>query len=112
MPSSRGAGSPPRGRPAPATEDSGIAPSRAGGSAFPGSRALETSRTRGRPPIPWARPWSSHAPAARLLVGEGHQVNAGDPITEGTKNPHMLLKVLGREAAQLVHGDARHPQLP
>ncbi|MCL4505301.1 MAG: DNA-directed RNA polymerase subunit beta' [Chloroflexi bacterium] len=39
-------------------------------------------------------------PAARLLVGEGQQVNAGDPITEGTKNPHMLLKVLGRDAAQ------------
>ncbi|MCL5996659.1 MAG: DNA-directed RNA polymerase subunit beta' [Chloroflexi bacterium] len=39
-------------------------------------------------------------PAARLLVSEGQQVNAGDPITEGTKNPHMLLKVLGRDAAQ------------
>ena len=39
-------------------------------------------------------------PAARLLVSEGQLVNAGDPITEGTKNPHMLLKVLGREAAQ------------
>jgi DNA-directed RNA polymerase subunit beta' len=40
-------------------------------------------------------------PAARLLVGEGNRVNAGDPITEGTKNPHMLLKVLGRDAAQM-----------
>ena len=39
-------------------------------------------------------------PAARLLVSEGQQVSAGDPITEGTKNPHMLLKVLGRDAAQ------------
>ncbi|HEY3291439.1 MAG TPA: DNA-directed RNA polymerase subunit beta', partial [Anaerolineae bacterium] len=39
-------------------------------------------------------------PAARLLVTEGQQVSAGDPITEGTKNPHMLLKVLGRDAAQ------------
>ena len=39
-------------------------------------------------------------PAARLLIQEGQSVNAGDPITEGTKNPHMLLKVLGREAAQ------------
>jgi len=40
-------------------------------------------------------------PAARLLVTEGQEVNAGDPITEGTKNPHMLLKVLGREACQM-----------
>jgi DNA-directed RNA polymerase subunit beta' len=39
-------------------------------------------------------------PAARILIGEGQRVNAGDPITEGTKNPHMLLKVLGRDAAQ------------
>jgi DNA-directed RNA polymerase subunit beta' len=40
-------------------------------------------------------------PAARILVTEGQEVNAGDPITEGTKNPHMLLKVLGRDAAQM-----------
>jgi DNA-directed RNA polymerase subunit beta' len=40
-------------------------------------------------------------PAARILVSEGQEVNAGDPITEGTKNPHMLLKVLGRDACQM-----------
>jgi DNA-directed RNA polymerase subunit beta' len=40
-------------------------------------------------------------PAARMLVGEGSEVRAGDPMTEGTKNPHMLMKVLGREAAQV-----------
>ncbi|MDW8054494.1 MAG: DNA-directed RNA polymerase subunit beta' [Anaerolineae bacterium] len=40
-------------------------------------------------------------PAARLLVMEGQEVKAGDPITEGTKNPHLLLKVLGREACQM-----------
>jgi DNA-directed RNA polymerase subunit beta' len=39
-------------------------------------------------------------PAARLLVTEGQIINAGDPLTEGTKNPHMMLKVLGRDAAQ------------
>ncbi|NJM41935.1 MAG: hypothetical protein HC853_14855 [Anaerolineae bacterium] len=39
-------------------------------------------------------------PAARILIAEGQRVNAGDPITEGTKNPHMLLKVLGRDIAQ------------
>ncbi len=40
-------------------------------------------------------------PAARMLVGEGAEVRAGDPLTEGTKNPHMLMKVLGREVAQV-----------
>ena len=40
-------------------------------------------------------------PAARILIAEGARVSAGDPITEGTKNPHMLLKVLGRDAAQM-----------
>jgi DNA-directed RNA polymerase subunit beta' len=35
-----------------------------------------------------------------LLISEGAEVKAGDPLTEGTKNPHMLMKVLGREAAQ------------
>jgi DNA-directed RNA polymerase subunit beta' len=39
-------------------------------------------------------------PAARMLISEGAEVKAGDPLTEGTKNPHMLMKVLGREAAQ------------
>jgi DNA-directed RNA polymerase subunit beta' len=39
-------------------------------------------------------------PAARLLISEGAEVRAGDPLTEGTKNPHMLMKVLGRDAAQ------------
>ncbi len=37
-------------------------------------------------------------PAARLLVRKARRSSAGDPLTEGTKNPHMLLKVLGREA--------------
>ena len=41
------------------------------------------------------------SPAARLLIIEGQRVSAGDPITEGTKNPHMMLKVLGRDAAQM-----------
>ncbi|MDW8396423.1 MAG: DNA-directed RNA polymerase subunit beta' [Anaerolineae bacterium] len=40
-------------------------------------------------------------PAARLLIADGQEVKAGDPITEGTKNPHLLLKVLGREACQM-----------
>jgi DNA-directed RNA polymerase subunit beta' len=40
-------------------------------------------------------------PAARVLIQEGAEVKAGDPLTEGTKNPHMLMKVLGREAAQI-----------
>jgi DNA-directed RNA polymerase subunit beta' len=38
--------------------------------------------------------------AARLLVGEGQQVEAGTQIFEGTKNPHRILQVLGREPTQ------------
>ena len=39
--------------------------------------------------------------SARLLVSEGQRVEAGDQITEGSKNPHTILAVLGREATQL-----------
>ncbi|MBL7200522.1 MAG: DNA-directed RNA polymerase subunit beta' [Anaerolineae bacterium] len=39
--------------------------------------------------------------SARLLVSEGRVVEAGDQITEGSKNPHTILSVLGREATQL-----------
>ncbi|MDW8064681.1 MAG: DNA-directed RNA polymerase subunit beta' [Anaerolineae bacterium] len=38
---------------------------------------------------------------ARLLVEEGQQVKAGDTLTEGPKNPHRILRLLGREAVQL-----------
>jgi DNA-directed RNA polymerase subunit beta' len=36
--------------------------------------------------------------SARLLVGEGERIEAGEQITEGSKNPHTILSVLGREA--------------
>jgi DNA-directed RNA polymerase subunit beta' len=39
--------------------------------------------------------------SARLLVSEGQVVEAGDQITEGSKNPHTILSVLGREATHL-----------
>jgi DNA-directed RNA polymerase subunit beta' len=39
--------------------------------------------------------------SARLLVAEGQVVEAGDQITEGSKNPHTILSVLGREETQL-----------
>ena len=39
--------------------------------------------------------------SSRLLVSEALLVNAGDQITEGSKNPHTILSVLGREAAHL-----------
>jgi DNA-directed RNA polymerase subunit beta' len=39
--------------------------------------------------------------SARLLVREGQRVEAGEQITEGSKNPHTILSVLGREATQL-----------
>jgi DNA-directed RNA polymerase subunit beta' len=38
---------------------------------------------------------------ARLLVEEGQKVKAGDALTEGPKNPHRILNLLGREAVQL-----------
>jgi DNA-directed RNA polymerase subunit beta' len=38
--------------------------------------------------------------STRLLVSEGERVQAGDQLTEGTKNPHTILSVLGREATQ------------
>ncbi|MFN3928518.1 MAG: DNA-directed RNA polymerase subunit beta', partial [Thermoflexus sp.] len=38
---------------------------------------------------------------ARLLVEEGQKVKAGDALTEGPKNPHRILRLLGREAVQL-----------
>ena len=42
------------------------------------------------------------APASsRLLVEEGQRVKAGDQLTEGTKNPHRILRLLGRDATQL-----------
>jgi DNA-directed RNA polymerase subunit beta' len=34
----------------------------------------------------------------RLLVSEAQQVSAGDQLTEGSKNPHRILDILGRDA--------------
>ncbi len=39
--------------------------------------------------------------AARLRVEDGDKARAGDQLTEGSLNPHRLLLVLGREAAEL-----------
>ncbi len=38
---------------------------------------------------------------ARLLVKDGDHVEAGQPLTEGSLNPHTILKINGREACQL-----------
>ncbi|MEN6298988.1 MAG: DNA-directed RNA polymerase subunit beta' [Anaerolineaceae bacterium] len=38
---------------------------------------------------------------ARLVVKEGDEVVAGQPLTEGSLNPHMILKVQGRQACQM-----------
>jgi len=40
--------------------------------------------------------------AARLMPGieDGARVKAGDQITEGSKNPHRILRILGQEACQ------------
>ena len=37
---------------------------------------------------------------ALVLVGEGEVVEPGTQLTEGTKNPHNILEVLGRDATQ------------
>ncbi len=39
--------------------------------------------------------------ASRLTVSESERVKAGDPLTEGSKNPHRILRILGREDTQL-----------
>jgi DNA-directed RNA polymerase subunit beta' len=38
---------------------------------------------------------------ARLLVRDGDRVEAGQPLTEGSLNPHRVLRIQGREACQL-----------
>jgi DNA-directed RNA polymerase subunit beta' len=38
---------------------------------------------------------------ARLLVKDGDHVEAGQPMTEGSLNPHRVLRIQGREAAQM-----------
>jgi DNA-directed RNA polymerase subunit beta' len=38
--------------------------------------------------------------SARLLVNEGQLIEAGEQITEGSRNAHTILSVLGREATQ------------
>ena len=37
---------------------------------------------------------------SRLLVVEGQRVAAGEALTEGAKNPHHILQILGREATR------------
>ncbi|MEZ0395046.1 MAG: DNA-directed RNA polymerase subunit beta' [Anaerolineales bacterium] len=37
----------------------------------------------------------------RLLVKEGDKVQAGQPLTEGSLNPHRVLRIQGREACQM-----------
>ncbi|HEX7593644.1 MAG TPA: DNA-directed RNA polymerase subunit beta', partial [Anaerolineae bacterium] len=38
---------------------------------------------------------------ARLRVEDGQKVRAGDQLTEGSRNPHRMLSILGREVAEL-----------
>jgi DNA-directed RNA polymerase subunit beta' len=39
--------------------------------------------------------------AARLLVIDDQKVRAGEALTEGSLNPHRILRILGREACEL-----------
>ncbi len=41
------------------------------------------------------------APSARVLVKAGQKVQAGEQLTEGSLNPHRILRILGREACEL-----------
>lgn len=38
---------------------------------------------------------------SRLIIRDGQSVEAGEPLTEGSINPHTILKIKGREAAQI-----------
>jgi len=38
---------------------------------------------------------------ARLIIKDGEQVTAGQPLTEGSLNPHTILKIKGREACMM-----------
>ena len=38
---------------------------------------------------------------SRLIIRDGDEVEAGQPLTEGSINPHTILKIKGREAAQV-----------
>jgi DNA-directed RNA polymerase subunit beta' len=39
--------------------------------------------------------------SARMLVRDGVRVEAGEQLTEGSLNPHRILRILGREASEL-----------
>ena len=38
---------------------------------------------------------------ARMLVRDGEHVEAGQPLTEGSLNPHRILRIQGRHACQM-----------
>ncbi|MCZ2114426.1 MAG: DNA-directed RNA polymerase subunit beta' [Anaerolineae bacterium] len=38
------------------------------------------------------------AAGVRLLISDGQRVTAGDQLTEGSRNPHRILEILGRDA--------------
>ncbi|MDX1600330.1 MAG: DNA-directed RNA polymerase subunit beta' [Anaerolineales bacterium] len=39
--------------------------------------------------------------SSRLLVEDGEEIEAGTQMTEGSLNPHRILRILGKDAAQL-----------
>jgi DNA-directed RNA polymerase subunit beta' len=41
------------------------------------------------------------APSSRILVKDGEKVVAGQQLTEGSLNPHRILRISGREACEL-----------
>jgi DNA-directed RNA polymerase subunit beta' len=67
---------------------------------------VHITENRGRPEIQVVDPETAEAHSfavphgARLHVKENDRVSAGDPLTEGSINPHELLRVKGIEAVQ------------
>lgn len=39
-------------------------------------------------------------PTSRLIVQDGEKIEAGQPLTEGSLNPHTILRIKGRDACQ------------
>lgn len=60
-----------------------------------GRREIEITKENGEKNV-YAVPYG-----ARLKVKEGHQVEAGDELTEGSVNPHDLLKIKGPAGVQI-----------
>ncbi len=68
----------------------------------PGVSASKRRNARSSSPTSSAKKPSYEIPTtSRLLVRDGDHVEAGQPLTEGSLNPHRILRIQGREACQM-----------